>query len=327
MRHVKDNPRSNKIPAGIKEEDLADAISRSGYPLQTVISNRLKELSFLIEEEWTYIDSESEQEKERNLDIFASKPLWDYERMKHKPIIEPRLNLLVECKRSDSPYLFFLSSGKIDTFPNFTGLKKEHLSVHSEAGRMDFPYSTALSLRLLPFIKNKDEVCMTFSKCVEGGKKRLTLTGEEPYNAIVKPLIKAIKYYQSKEKAKSTYRYFKFHLIVGLVIIDAPMIEVKVGKKRNVLRLSPWVRVNRRTSREPGDNRIILDEGFSFDVVHKDYLDKYINRHLLPFANEFARLVRKHEGELVSGESYLELKTGGKLGYDIESLLQPNKSK
>jgi hypothetical protein len=88
MRHAKDNPQSNEIPAGIKEQDLAEVISKSGYPLQTVISNQLKKLSFLIEEEWTYIDSESEQEKERNLDILASKALWDYER-KSRPAHYP----------------------------------------------------------------------------------------------------------------------------------------------------------------------------------------------------------------------------------------------
>jgi hypothetical protein len=86
MRHAKDNPKSNEIPAGIKEEDLAEVISRSGYPLQTVISNQLKKLSFLIEEEWAYIDSESKQEKERNLDILASKALWDYERTEGQPL-------------------------------------------------------------------------------------------------------------------------------------------------------------------------------------------------------------------------------------------------
>jgi hypothetical protein len=212
----------------------------------------------------------------------------------------------------------------LDTFPNFTGLKKEHLSVYSEAGIMNFPYSTALSLQLLPFIKDKDEVCMTFSKCVKD--RKLTLKADEPFNAIVKPLIKAIKYYQLKEKAKSTSRYFDFHLILGLVIIDGPMIIVKVGENRNELELSPWVRVNRPTSREPEDG-IIRDKGFSIDVIHKDYLDKYINEHLLPFASEFVRLVRKHQGELVSGESYVELKKGGTLGYDIESLLHPNKRK
>jgi hypothetical protein len=55
---------------------------------------------------------------------------------------------------------------------------------------MNFSYSTALSLYLLSFIRNKNEVCMTFSKCVKDGK--LTLKADEPYNAIVKPLIKRL---------------------------------------------------------------------------------------------------------------------------------------
>jgi hypothetical protein len=140
---------------------------------------------------------------------------------------------------------------------------------------------------------------MTFSKCVKDGK--LTLKADEPYNAIVKPLIKAIKYCQLKEKAKSTSRYYRFHLIVGLVVIDAPMIVVKVGENGNELELSPWVRVNRPTSREPEDG-MIRDKGFSIDVVHKDYLDKYIDEHLLPFASEFARLLLGNMKENLSRE-------------------------
>jgi hypothetical protein len=332
MRSAPDNPKSNEIPPRLNEKELSELISKSGYPLQTVISNQLKKLSFRIEQEWTYMDSESEQVKERNLDLLASKVLWDCERKEGKPPIRPCLSLLIECKRSiESPYIFFLSGDKsLDTFPNFAGLRKSYLSIHSETEYsetevMNFPYSTALSLHLLPFIRNKKEVCMTLSKCVKDGK--LTLKGDEPYNAIVKPLIKAIKYYQEKEIpqfALSSYEYIDFHLTVGLAIIDAPMIVVRVGEKGNKLELSPWVRVNRQTSSEDEDRlRLIGDKGFSIDVIHKDYLDKYINEHLLPFALEFSKRVRKHEEELIRGESYVELKKGSTLGNDIEPLIRP----
>jgi hypothetical protein len=279
MLHAKDNPKSNEIPADIKEEELVEVISKSGYPLQTVVSNQLKGLSFRIQQEWTYIDNESKQE--RNLDILASKELLKIDRIEDQPLITPYLDLLIECKRSDSPYIFFLTGSRsLGEFPNFTGLMKERLEVHSEAAVLFLTYSTALSLHELPFIKDKNEVCMTFSKCVGRGKQ-LTLKGDEPYNKIVKPLIKAIKYYQVQKKAKSTFRYFPFHLIVGLVVIDAPMIVIKVGEKRNELELSPWVRMNMLTLSEPEGGKI-RQKGFSFDVVHKDYLDKYINEHLLP---------------------------------------------
>jgi hypothetical protein len=84
--------------------------------------------------------------------------------------------------------------------------------------------------------------------------------------------------------------------------------------------------VNRLTVSEPEDGKI-RQKGFSFDVVHKDYLDKYIKEHLLPFAYEFVRRVQKHEGELVSGKSYIKFKKGDILHPDIESQLLPNKSK
>ena len=77
MLHAKDNPKSNEIPSDIKEEKLVEVISKSGYPLQTVISNQLEEFSFRIQQEWTYIDSESREE--RNLDILASKELFKIE--------------------------------------------------------------------------------------------------------------------------------------------------------------------------------------------------------------------------------------------------------
>jgi hypothetical protein len=322
MLHAKDNPKSNEIPLDIKEEKLVEMISKSGYPLQTVISNQLKELSFRIQQEWTYIDSESKEE--RNLDILASKKLIKIDRIEDQPLITPYLDLLIECKRSDSPYVFFLTSGRsVGNFPNFTGLMKERLEVHSEAGVFFFSYSSALSLHELPFIKDKNEVCLTFSRVVGRGEK-LDLKADIPYNEIVKPLIKAIKYYQLQKKAKSTYRHFPFRLIVGLVIIDAPMIVVKVGEKGNELELSPWVRVNRMTVSEPEDEKI-RHKDFSFDVVHKDYLEKYMREYLLPLAYEFVRRVEKHEKELVSGKSYIKFKTGDFLGPDIESQLRPDK--
>jgi hypothetical protein len=102
---------------------------------------------------------------------------------------------------------------------------------------------------------------MTFSKWAGRGK-HLNLKADEPYNEIVKPLIKAIKYYQLKKKAKSTYRHFPFRLIIGLVIIDAPMIVIKVGEKGNELELTPRIRVNRLILSESADG-IIRDKGYT----------------------------------------------------------------
>ena len=42
MKSAKDNPSTNKLNPGITDSEVEKAIKKSGYPLQTIIANKLR---------------------------------------------------------------------------------------------------------------------------------------------------------------------------------------------------------------------------------------------------------------------------------------------
>ena len=119
MKAIPNNPPTNKLGSGLTEADVLDAVSKSGYPLQTIIANFLRP-QFHVQEEWSYDDKDTHEP--RTMDILAEKWLWDINQ--EQPRVRPALDLLVECKQSALPYVFFLSSSKplVPHFPRLTGL-------------------------------------------------------------------------------------------------------------------------------------------------------------------------------------------------------------
>lgn len=127
MRESKFNPSSNKIPLGIKEPVLLKAIEFSGYPLQGITASKLL-AAFNVTEEWGYIDRDSKER--RTIDIFAFKTLSDNKTLN----IQPTLLLLIECKRSEHPYVFFqnVTDRQIPRFPQIVGIPRNIVSIHEQ---------------------------------------------------------------------------------------------------------------------------------------------------------------------------------------------------
>jgi len=76
------NPRTNRLVAGVTEADVLDAVGKSGYPLQNVVSDYLQTATFRTVEEWSYLDKESGQL--RTIDVKAEKPLFEYGKGRHQ---------------------------------------------------------------------------------------------------------------------------------------------------------------------------------------------------------------------------------------------------
>ena len=107
MKISSENPESNVLGKGIEESDIALAVRASGYPLQIIVSKILGDKFHLIEE-WSYRDGDTE----RTIDLLAEMQLFDFS--EPQPRVRPTLNLLIECKQSDLPYIFFYEWIKID---------------------------------------------------------------------------------------------------------------------------------------------------------------------------------------------------------------------
>lgn len=301
------NPSTNRLGNGVEADDVLEAVSASGYPLQTVVASKLSWDFPLMQEEWSYRDSDTRDL--RALDILARRSL--YVSAMERPKVDPYLALLVECKRAELPYVFFLSNSRVDApgFPLVTGVPEPDVRVVSTGathGGVSLPVT--LSLDADGFVRNS-EYCTTFAKCARKGKK-LELSGSEAYNALVLPLSKALHHFDLTWTPEPGVDYASHpcHLALGVGVLDAPMVGVRASESSSEAVLLPWVRVVRHesagvTDRGQADQRQAnRSKVLAIDVVHKDFFDAYLSEHVEPFAIRFLNLVVKHQEALASGE-------------------------
>lgn len=280
-----------------------EAVAASGYPLQTLVAQDLRRDFFHVQEEWSFIDRDSDNL--RTMDVFGLKYFSEFSsslRARHpeQGQLDSGLALFIECKRSELPYVFFLSSSSTRAleFPLITGLPPLMVRAEDGSNWPDVPIGQALGLDRWDFVA-KAAYCTAFAKGYRKGK-RLGLSGDEPFNNLVLPLGKALDYYERTRKPPSeTMRNYIGHLTVGLGVLDAPMVGIRVLGENNEAVLLPWVRVVRH---ETTKERHARDKRFAIDIVHKDFLRTYLEKHLFPAAERFSALVEKHRDPLFSGQ-------------------------
>jgi hypothetical protein len=300
MNQHPNNPASNQLRAGVAMDQLRDAVEKSGYPLQTEIGDLLRK-SFSAQEEWCYVDRDSGDL--RSIDIRADMSLHDEDSA--QPRVRPQLTLLVECKHSQLPYVFFESTapkGLID-HPKIHGLHKSTVKISSDDDPSTWTFTVIHALHLHDHaFQTAPLYCNSFSKAVRKGAD-IELSGTEAYSGLVLPLIKSLEHLANAEAPPKTAWYFDAHLSVGVGVLDAPMVVARRQPKDTNLELVPWVRILRHeysADREFGER----DRMWAIDVVHKDYVDGYLVTHLLPFARDFAAKVLAHTTELATGEAF-----------------------
>lgn len=319
MKKVKDNPGSNKLQAGVTEEKINAAVVKSGYPLQTRVSKQLSD-KFFVQEEWSFADKKTGEI--RSTDILAEK--WFWEKEKKQPRVRPNLNLIIECKQSELPYIFFLSDHTLwaPNFPFIAGLSNDDLTLTTDNDPSTWMYSVAdaLSMSNDDFLIKNPLFCNKFSKCERKGADIL-LSGEMPFNEIVYPLLSAMNHFKIAEKPPTTAYYFDLHLVLGIGVLDAPMVGVKVGNKKHELISLPWVRVvKHQTDKNPDFTH--RNNLFAIDIVHKDFLEEYIDKHVLPFAERFSKLIIKHQEVIANGKGFVS-NIGNVKRSEIEKSLIP----
>lgn len=142
--------------------------------------------------------------------------------------------------------------------------------------------------------------CYTLSKSVRRGKD-LELSGNESHNSLILPIIKSLLHYKITEEPSKIAATFDAHITLGVAVLNAPMVGVKVLEKSNEQIMIPWVRVIRHEYFEDLEP-LKRSKLFVIDVVHKDFFQEYIEQHVLPFANEFAALILKKQQVISSGQ-------------------------
>ena len=115
------------------------------------------------------------------------------------------------------------------------------------------------------------------------------MSGDEPFNKIVLPLVKALQFKQDMDhKFRRLVRSLPT-LALCIAVLDAPMLLVESPSKAGDPVLTPWVRVQRMQANHDRDSTPRSHEVYAIDFVHLDTLDDFLNNHVSPFADEFAR--------------------------------------
>jgi len=313
--------------AGVTKDQVINAAKKSGYPLQIQVADVLENLrgpfkeGFNVYHEWSYLDCDSN--KLRSLDIYGSLRLHEWEPQPH---VRPYLSILIECKQSELPYVFFLGSGtgRLMEFPIIAGLKSDEVEITTDddPSTWTLSISHALDLYESSFL-TEPVVSYSFSKCERQGKS-LVLSGSTPYNNLVMPLIKAVEHFRNSKVPTETALYFDAHMAVPLGVLDAPIVCVTMTKSEPKVELVQWVRVLRHEYRQDTE-KYKRDYLYVIDIVSKNYLEAYLTEHLIPIANLFSERALCHQKELISGHAFVS--GMGDSGFDrIESRLRPQSS-
>ena len=143
------------------------------------------------------------------------------------------------------------------------------------------------------------------SKAARKGKS-IELSGADPFNDLVLPLLKSLRFFKQSQTPPDSWVYFDLHFVLALAVLDAPMVGATILGGDKELRYTPWVRLYRHeASEEFGMYPQREGELFAVDVVHRDYLMVYLQDHAYPFAHTAAERAFAAADVLVAGEGQL----------------------
>ncbi|MFJ4501280.1 hypothetical protein [Streptomyces sp. NPDC088864] len=307
---------------GVSMEALKEAIGRSGYLMQSAVVDKLSrhfpvlEPNSFIQEEWTYIDGDSGE-------VRAVDALVDYaiERSERKAPggVSSYLNLIVECKQSTMPYVFFLRDQPLSVtmnFPEFGGVGKGYIPLFfgsedfdaDEQRKKNFPgygmtYHDLLHLVEIPFFRGMCPLAISLSKAAWRKGGSLELTGEDAYRSLTLPIFKAMDHLANlvKPDEKAGHpRYLNLRFTLGLAVLRAPMVAVRRDSSGETLERVPWVRMSRLepAASSKGGRKRTEGNVRLYDIVHEEFLDEYLS-FLKDAVREAARNVKRWE-EVVS---------------------------
>ncbi|HET7700009.1 MAG TPA: hypothetical protein VFM06_03970 [Candidatus Limnocylindria bacterium] len=311
----------NELPPGVTSEMVASAVKRSGFPFQLRVAARLRALleaiapaDVRIEHEWSFVDRDTSEL--RTLDLLALVPLTPVDIDNAGVVrVRPQLALLVECKQSEMPYVFFkgdsvdIQSEIIETdftsraapFPMIAGLRREIVEVmhRGKPTGIEAAPVQALDLEEHPFLAAAPRYSPIFSR-LQRKESKLEVGGDDAFRGVILPLVKALDHFKKEATPIPTFRYFDLRVAFAVCVIEGPMVLVDADASPGSLERASWVRVVRQEARPDRHPRSRTDV-YVIDCVHSEFLDTYVSVHMAPFAEEFAKRALRHHRELATG--------------------------
>jgi hypothetical protein len=326
MDELEGNPLGNRLPGSIEEAELQKAVERSGYPLQTVVARMLTEKEWLVAEEASFLDPDTEAS--RTLDVRARRLLGELTEAESRRFY-PSLELLIECKQSDFPYVFFRSDpfGPPVTFPRLQGVPQEFTLQGDDGKRVRYvPSLKALGGTDDPFVEQPPAFASSFAKAESAGSgKKLRLSGEDTYRALVEPILKATEHYAQGIGYERGGSALHCRVTVPIALLHAPMLLAETTTEQPKLRYAPWVRVLRHESPPSRPRRSWSERLLALDVVHRDYFLTYLTEHLEPFTDELMGRLGQHRDLFLDARAYVPgLSRGDPIPTELHKRLKPS---
>jgi hypothetical protein len=297
-------PASLRLPPGISEEQLLAAVAASGYPVEEIAASIIRRalpentLSY-VEREWPFVDRDTQEL--RSIDVHCEWGLWDPSR-EAQPRVRPGAHLIVECKRSELPYVFFVDEYRRNSldFPRMSGLHHDTLTVHTDDSLSTWQFSIphALGLDRHSFATGP-ECCSVFAR-VERSGKQLNLSNANPFQSLVQPMIKASEYLVGLSRPGKGVWYFDARPVLAIGVLDAPMIGVRGPFDSPSLESMRWVRLMRH---EPGGG-VREDRVVTIDLITLEFLPEFLEDHVRPFLADYAQAVKRTQDVLLEGVGF-----------------------
>ena len=304
MQSAANNPSDNVLPSGVTDQQLIDAVRTSGYPLQTIVASKLLP-QFAITEEWSFSDRETGNL--RALDVFAYRRLSDNTN-KYQGV-SPAVILLIECKRSDLPYVFFRSVTQqvLAEYPPVHGAFDANVDLRDKSTNIQkFPLSQVLGLTSESFTTAGPTIVSTFSRATRKSKA-IELSGVDPFNTIIMPLVSAIdhsfNFYRPNRNPQPSLWFPS--LVIPVCVLDAPM--VVADSLSASLELQPWVRVIRQESKARSPERSLPQTThYAVEIVHIGFFEKFVGDWILPLAEIFRQRIENRHHLLLNLSGHVQ---------------------
>lgn len=294
------DPRFRRSPTA---EEIAEAVSRTGYPLQRRVAAEMRalfpnpdgqEVKWFgsVSTEVPYVDSDSDVSRTSDLiiQIFLGRSTK----------VEFSLRLIVECKSSQHAFVFFPDEASFDAnIAHLSGVAP--IIVHFTEGKTTRVRDgeDVIGLDFHPFSR-PDHVARLFTQFRRNGRKQLESSSEDVYRNVILPLSKATDYWIRPAPIEG-WPVRPVTLVVAAVVVDAPLFISNGYADSLTVESAKRVRLHREWV-EDGAGR-----SQSFDFVHVDALTEYITDDIIPFGLWAWERLRENRGRrervLVDGEA------------------------
>jgi hypothetical protein len=302
----------NELPKYATVEKLRAAVLASGLPVQAKAASILR-ANFAVDEEWAYVDRNSGAP--RTLDMLATHGGWTLQRRGAQPRADPMVDVLIECKQSQAPYVFIRAefagrptSAAAIRFPAIAGLRTEEIEISTDDTGSTWRTTViqALGLERHAFLASPAPYSRYVSRAlpIRNGEA-LDFGGSEAYSSTVEPLLSALAYFRRHVRPLGSFAYLHCHAAFAVCVLAAPMVLATPKEGGDVdIEMAPWIRLMREVA-APQAHPFERSRRFVIDYVHIGYLETYLTDHLLPFAREFEKRGIARDSVIYTGRGFV----------------------